>query len=77
VKNKCQLEYTPFLSLPCPWPLDGLRDGRPGLNSGQGQDVSLLHNVQTGSGAHPASDQMSTGALSSGVKTFANYNFFI
>jgi hypothetical protein len=45
VKNKCGVEYTPFLSLLCPWRLDGLWAGRPGLDSGQGQDVSLLHNV--------------------------------
>jgi hypothetical protein len=46
------------------------------LDSRQGPDVSLLHNVQTGSGAHPASLPMSTGALSPEVKTFASYNVF-
>jgi hypothetical protein len=61
VKNKCEVEYTPFLSLLCPWRLDGLRAGQPGMDSRQGQDVSLLHDVQTGSGAHPASYPMSTG----------------
>jgi hypothetical protein len=50
VNNNFEVGYTPFLSLPCPWRLDGLRAGRAGLDSGQGQDVSLLHNVQTGSG---------------------------
>jgi hypothetical protein len=33
-----------------------------------GQDFSLLHNVQTGSGAHPASYPMSAGAISARVK---------
>jgi hypothetical protein len=50
VKNKCKVEYSPFLSLPCPWHLDGHRGGQLGLDSGQGQDVSLLHDVQTDSG---------------------------
>jgi hypothetical protein len=49
-----------------PWSLDGLRAGQPGLDSRQGQDVSLLHNVQTGFGARPASYPVSTGALSLG-----------
>jgi hypothetical protein len=62
------------LTLLCPWRLDGLRAGRSGLDSRQGQNVSLLHNVQTGSGDHPPSYPMSTGALSPGVKIFANYN---
>jgi hypothetical protein len=53
-----------FLSLLCSWRLDGLLAGRPGLDFRQGQDVSLLHNVQTGSGAHPASYPMSTGGFS-------------
>jgi hypothetical protein len=30
--------------------------------------ISLLHNVQTGSGAHPASYAMGMGSLSPGVK---------
>jgi hypothetical protein len=33
---------------------DGLRDGRPGFDSRQRQDFSVLHSVQTGSRAHPA-----------------------
>jgi hypothetical protein len=40
---------------------NGLRAARPGFDSRQGQDFSLLHNVQTGSGAHPASYPMGTG----------------
>jgi hypothetical protein len=32
------------------------------------QDSSLLHSVQTGSGTHPASYPLGTGALSSEVK---------
>jgi hypothetical protein len=51
---------------PCPWRLDGLLAGWPGLDFWQGQDVSLLHNVQTSSGAHPASYPMSTGGFSPG-----------
>jgi hypothetical protein len=35
-KNKYEVGYTPFLSLLCPWRLDGLRAGRPGLDSRQG-----------------------------------------
>jgi hypothetical protein len=64
---KINVEYTPFLSLLCPWGLDGLQAGRPGLDSRQVQDVPLLHNVQTGSGAHPASYPMSAGGSYSGA----------
>jgi hypothetical protein len=63
-----------------PWRLDGLRAGQPGLDSRQGQDVSLLHNVQTGSGFHPASYPVNTGGSFSGggggVKSFGKYNYF-
>jgi hypothetical protein len=45
---------------------DGLRAAQPGLDSLQGQDVSLLHNVQNGSGARPASYQVSAGGSFSG-----------
>jgi hypothetical protein len=31
------------------------------MDSGQGQDVSLLHDVQTGFGAHPAPYTVTTG----------------
>jgi hypothetical protein len=31
---------------------DGLPAGQPGFESQQGQDISLLHSIQTGSGAH-------------------------
>jgi hypothetical protein len=68
-----------ILSLLCPWSLDGLRAGQPGLDSQQGQEVFLLHNVQNGSGAHPAFYPMSTGGSfwgGGGVKTFANYIYF-
>jgi hypothetical protein len=34
---------------------------RPRLVSRQGQDISFLHSVQTGSGAHPASYPVGTG----------------
>jgi hypothetical protein len=48
--------------------LDGLRAGQPGLDSRQGEDVSLLHNVLTGSGAHPASYPVNTWGSFSGGK---------
>jgi hypothetical protein len=41
---------------------DGLRAERTGF------DFSLLHSVQVGSGAHPASYRMGTGGFSHGVK---------
>jgi hypothetical protein len=47
---------------------DGLRNGRPGFDSRQGQDFSLLHNVQTDSGAHPAFSPMGTGGDFPGAK---------
>jgi hypothetical protein len=75
VKNKCEVGYTSFLSLLCPWCLDGLRTGQPGLDSRQGQDVSLLHNVQTGSGAHPGSYPMSIGGSYSGCKTVGAWSW--
>jgi hypothetical protein len=37
------------------------QSGGPGFQSRQRKDFSLLHNVQTGSGAHPASYPMHTG----------------
>jgi hypothetical protein len=40
---------------------DGLRARRPGFDSQKRQVFSLLHSVQTGSGAHPASYPMCTG----------------
>jgi hypothetical protein len=39
-----------------------------GFDSRQGQVVSLLHVVQAGSGAHPASYPIDTGGSSPGVK---------
>jgi hypothetical protein len=42
--------------------------GRPGFDSWKRQDFSLLHSVQTGSGAHPAPYPMDTGGASPGVK---------
>jgi hypothetical protein len=38
-----------------------------GVGFPAGEDVSLLYNVQTGSGAHPASYPMSAGGFSPGV----------
>jgi hypothetical protein len=40
----------------------------PGFDFQEGQDFSLLHNVQTGSKAHPASYPVGTGTISRGVK---------
>jgi hypothetical protein len=65
-----------FVNLHCPWRLDGLRVGQAGLDSRQSQDVSLLHNVQTGSGPHPASYPMSAGA-SGGLKPLQIIIFFM
>jgi hypothetical protein len=39
---------------------DGLRAGEPVFDSRQGPDFSLLHIVQTGSGAHAASYPVGT-----------------
>jgi hypothetical protein len=60
-----------FLSPLCPWRLGGLRAGQPGLDSRKGQDVSLLHKVQTCSGAHPASYSVSTGGSFSGGRNLS------
>jgi hypothetical protein len=76
VKIKCEVEYTPFLSLLCPWSLDGLLTGQPGLDSGQGQDVSLLHDVQTGPGAHPAFYTVSSEGSFTGDKNLNAINNF-
>jgi hypothetical protein len=74
VQNKCEVEYTPFLSLSC---LDGHRGGQLGLDSGQGQDVSLLHDVQTGSGAHTASYTVSTGGSFTGHENLRKLFLFL
>jgi hypothetical protein len=37
VINKCEVECTPFLSLLCPWRLEGLRAGQPAWISGKGK----------------------------------------
>jgi hypothetical protein len=42
--------------------------GRPEFKSQQGQNFSLLYNIQTGSGAHPASYPIVSGTLTLGVK---------
>jgi hypothetical protein len=68
VKNKCEVEYTTFLSLPRSWRLDGLLAGQPVLDYRQEQGVSLIHNVETGSGAHPGSYPVITGGCFLGGK---------
>jgi hypothetical protein len=50
------------------WYSDELRAGRPGFDSRQVQKPFFLHSVQNGSGAHPASYSMGTGALSLELK---------
>jgi hypothetical protein len=47
---------------------DGLCAGWPVFDSRQGHDFSLLHNVQTGSGTHPASYPIGTVCSFSGGK---------
>jgi hypothetical protein len=47
---------------------DGLRAEQQGFNSQQRQEFSLLHSVQTTSGAHPASYTISTRVLFAGLK---------
>jgi hypothetical protein len=47
---------------------EGLRASRPEFDSLQGQDFSLLHVVQTGSGAQTVSYPKGTGGSSQGVK---------
>jgi hypothetical protein len=42
------------------WCSDGLQAGQWVPDSQQGQDFSLFHNMQTDSGAHPASYLMGT-----------------
>jgi hypothetical protein len=51
------------------WYSDWLRAGRPrGRSSSLGRVKNFLHVVQTGSGVHPTSYPMGTGALSLGVE---------
>jgi hypothetical protein len=40
---------------------DGLQDRRPGFDFRQGQNIYLFHNVQAGSGTHPASNPIGNG----------------
>jgi hypothetical protein len=47
---------------------DGLWAGWPGFDFRQGQGFSLLHSVQTCSGAYPAAYAMGTGEISAVVK---------
>jgi hypothetical protein len=45
------------------WTMEGLE-----FETLQGREFSLLHSVQTYTGAHPASYLMGTGVLSQGIK---------
>jgi hypothetical protein len=47
-----------------------LRDGGPGFDSWQEQEIYLFHSVQTGSGAHPAPFSMDIGASSHWGRSF-------
>jgi len=48
--------------------------GQPGIRMLLGvRDFSVLQNVQTGSGAHPASCSLGTGVLSWGLKWLGHY----
>jgi hypothetical protein len=76
MKNKCEVEYTPFLSLLCPWRLDGQSSGQVGLDYGQGQDVSLLDDVWAGSGAHTASSAVRTGGSFTGDENLSKLLLF-
>jgi hypothetical protein len=51
------------VSIPTDYGLDGM-----GSIPSRGKRFSLLHNIQTGSGAHQASCPVGTGALSPGIK---------
>jgi hypothetical protein len=53
--------YTVFYS-------DGIRAGRPGIDSQQGGNFSLLYSVQIDPGASPVSYEMGTGDDSPRVK---------
>jgi hypothetical protein len=57
---------------------DWLRAGRPRIRSSsqkEGQKFSLLHSVQTGSEAHPASYPMGTGGSFPGGKAAAAWGW--
>jgi hypothetical protein len=77
IKWRINVEYSPFLSLLCPWRLDGQRSGQVGFDARQGKDVSLLHDVQTGSGAHPASYTVSTGGSFTGDNIISKLWLFL
>jgi hypothetical protein len=73
VKNKCEVEYTPCLSLLCPWRLDGL-DSR-GWIPGRGKMFLFSTTSRPVLGPTQAYP-VSTGGSFSGVKTFAKYDYF-
>jgi hypothetical protein len=56
---------------------DGLRAGRLGFDSRQGEDFSFLHRAQAGSGAHPASYTMGTAGSFPGGKTAAAWSWLL
>jgi hypothetical protein len=74
VKNKCEVEYTPFLSLLCSWRLDGVDswDWIPGKG-----EMFLFSKIQTGSGANQASYTVSTGGSFAGEKNLSNLWLFL
>jgi len=48
--------------------VNSIESGQPGFDSWQGQRLSLLHCVQTGSETHPAYYSMGIGVVSLGIK---------
>jgi hypothetical protein len=76
VKYKCKVEYSPFLSLLCPWCLDGHGGGQVGLDYGEGHDASLLTKSRRVQGPTQPPREGVAGSLSRGIKSLANYDYF-
>jgi hypothetical protein len=62
----CVMRFSPAFCyfMYAPWPglcSDWLRAGWPGYDSQQGKEFSLLHSIQPGSSAHPASYPVGSG----------------
>jgi hypothetical protein len=68
LKSVTQTPILEFRLCQCTRLATGWEIERSGFESGQCQELSLLHIVQTGSGVHPSSYTICTGALSAGVK---------
>jgi hypothetical protein len=70
--NEISLKLFPVSQVGIPQSVYGLRAGRSGFESRQGQGFSLLHNVQTGFGAHSASYPMDAGGSFPRGKAFTS-----